>query len=917
MVWTQLKNRLSSLPLIICGPILRRTEPESITVWVALREPRIVTLRVYSETVSSDLTLRAIGTRKTVGLGMNLHIVAVTAQPTESDKKLISGENYYYNLFFDEINIGLTFVAEGALNLRSDGVTDAHGTPKTKLYYADPPEQLQLPTFSLPPEDLDSLRILHGSCRKLHNEGRDAMPGIDDILDFDWHDPNKRPHMLFLTGDQIYADDISDTVLYLLDDASDALLGWSEILPGIDQNDESLLPGKRKDIVEKKECGFTTEDGESHLLRLGEFYSAYLFAWSDVLWPKNQNFPDLEMVHGKPPRKPFRHNDGTLPTHDEYKAYNEYQENKKKMKDEIVKDPNKKEKPYLLELKEGLHKVRRALANIPTYMIFDDHDVTDDWNMTRDWCERTLKKRLGHRVTQNALLAYAVFQSWGNTPEQFAENGNSPGEALLTAAQDWYFSSGQDDKAEKQITDLLGLPQFGSNIFTEDINGEKILIRSEGALKWHYTIKWPKFEVIVLDTRTRHSYPGSKFSPASLLSTSAFKDQIDEDQQDSGILVTFVVASTPIITFPFFKTFWFWLFALNGLLKPAINFLPELVSLGSLWKKNHYELDLPDHWQNQEKPFELLIAKLALRASAKNGKRESRVIILTGDVHFSSSSRLQYSANKPFTENSSIPTIPTQAVFAHFSASSFKKQDKKTKYLHSHGYKFNDGHFALYHILPWKTEILSNIPVLSKIVEWSDRDPGSTYCYGWKKTIQESGKIEPLVYITGSLAWWLSDALKFFWDALKFKHETGSSLTPKPDWAYRIDFILADNELRGASPFQPRELHLPNFEEDRVEALVNYIAMSKNHEDYARKWGHGKEIIGVNNFCEISFDWKEEGEKTVFNKSWWRLKRKSNNEDFLRVFPLSKFSVSLDFEDSRYEIPNLNDLNTLIDDEPI
>jgi len=33
----------------------------------------------------------------------------------------------------------------------------------------------------------------------------------------------------------------------------------------------------------------------------------------------------------------------------------------------------------------GLGKVRRLLAHTTTYIIFDDYDVTDDWNLTIAW----------------------------------------------------------------------------------------------------------------------------------------------------------------------------------------------------------------------------------------------------------------------------------------------------------------------------------------------------------------------------------------------------------------------------------------------------------------------------------------------------------------------------------------------------
>src|SRR5579884_3777363 len=47
MPWTPLSIRLQSLPLILSGPIPRRVEPHAVTVWVALRQPKTVTLRVY------------------------------------------------------------------------------------------------------------------------------------------------------------------------------------------------------------------------------------------------------------------------------------------------------------------------------------------------------------------------------------------------------------------------------------------------------------------------------------------------------------------------------------------------------------------------------------------------------------------------------------------------------------------------------------------------------------------------------------------------------------------------------------------------------------------------------------------------------------------------------------------------------
>ena len=47
---------------------------------------------------------------------------------------------------------------------------------------------------------------------------------------------------------------------------------------------------------------------------------------------------------------------------------------------------------------EGLAYARRVLANVPTYMAFDDHEVTDDWNLNHeDWSSGVNGTRWGGR----------------------------------------------------------------------------------------------------------------------------------------------------------------------------------------------------------------------------------------------------------------------------------------------------------------------------------------------------------------------------------------------------------------------------------------------------------------------------------------------------------------------------------------
>lgn len=44
MTWKPLEERLTFLPLVLAGPILRQVTTDSVTVWVALRRKADVTL---------------------------------------------------------------------------------------------------------------------------------------------------------------------------------------------------------------------------------------------------------------------------------------------------------------------------------------------------------------------------------------------------------------------------------------------------------------------------------------------------------------------------------------------------------------------------------------------------------------------------------------------------------------------------------------------------------------------------------------------------------------------------------------------------------------------------------------------------------------------------------------------------------
>ena len=67
--------------------------------------------------------------------------------------------------------------------------------------------------------------------------------------------------------------------------------------------------------------------------------------------------------------------------------------------------------------------IRWLLSTVPSAMLFDDHDVHDDWNISRAWVEEMRAKPWWERHIAAALSSYWVYQHLGNlAPEQLADS---------------------------------------------------------------------------------------------------------------------------------------------------------------------------------------------------------------------------------------------------------------------------------------------------------------------------------------------------------------------------------------------------------------------------------------------------------------------------------------------------------------
>ncbi|GIH05271.1 hypothetical protein Rhe02_33380 [Rhizocola hellebori] len=365
----------SKPPIILAGPVVRRATADRVHVWLATSQDLKLDVEIYkiadptarSPALSAPISTRGPAQTTPLQLGEKLWIHLFDVVPIDA----ASGKGKFpidTILAYDVMEDG------GKRRLRE--------LAKLSDLVIEP---FPLPTFVLPGPKA-SARILYASCRKFHGDGDDAMLATEELLKRNAKDPAKRAATLLLTGDQIYADDVADLLAQPINEWATRLIGRAEDLPGVPEPGKISVRGRARYLKDQAKLTLTSSEGHNHLLTFGEFAATYLLAWNPDLWPEPWN----RSIRVDPQDKPK----GFQPM----------------LSEQITK---------LNEARRGSGAARRVLANIPTYMIFDDHEVTDDWNLTPEWTKTFHANATGRRIVLNALCAYWAFQAWGNTPQAF------------------------------------------------------------------------------------------------------------------------------------------------------------------------------------------------------------------------------------------------------------------------------------------------------------------------------------------------------------------------------------------------------------------------------------------------------------------------------------------------------------------
>ncbi|MEX5494758.1 alkaline phosphatase D family protein [Pseudomonas asgharzadehiana] len=410
------------LPTVLAGPMLRRLEPRRLVMWLVGSRELVLSLRLHVGEQTRDIPLNP----------RHCQLVPVGRQA-----------------FIHLIDVSLEQALPQDVSIDYDLLIDGNGMAQwaPHLLYAN----AQSASFILHSR---IHQLVHGSCRKPHHCADEGLLCVDRLLA---ETRAERPALLIMSGDQVYADDVAGPMLraihaliarlglfdeYLegavIDDSA-SLYGHpasyyhrADLLPALDSNEtlrERFFGGVKKPI-------FTSSTADNHLVSFAEVMAMYLLVWSPTPW---------RLIATQPPQ---------LNT-DEAARY-------------------AREQVQVDDFRDGLPGVARVFAHLSTLMIFDDHDITDDWNLSAQWEETAYGHPFSKRIIGNALLAYLLCQGWGNNPDAF--------DTLISQTQ------------------ALGRQAHNNHLdATEQDNLLGALLKFQ---QWHYVLPTTP-ALVVLDTRTR------------------------------------------------------------------------------------------------------------------------------------------------------------------------------------------------------------------------------------------------------------------------------------------------------------------------------------------------------------------------------------------------------------------------------
>jgi hypothetical protein len=249
--------------------------------------------------------------------------------------------------------------------------------------------------------------------------------------------------------------------------------------------------------------------------------------------------------------------------------------------------------------------VRWLLSTVPSAMIFDDHDVRDDWNTSQAWRERMQATTWWHSRITGGLTSYWIYQHIGNlTPEGLAA--------------DRHYQRVHEVDDAGPVLDGMAMV---ADAEVDDIDAAL-------GSRWSYRLDFGRVRLVMIDSRCGRVLPEAH---RSMLSPAEFAWIEEQAEGDYDHLL--VGSSLP------------WL------LPPAIHHVEswnEALASGSRgprvqrWSERLRQAADLEHWAAFRSSFDRLTRLLGAAARGELGGDPASVLVLSGDVHHGYVARALY-----------------------------------------------------------------------------------------------------------------------------------------------------------------------------------------------------------------------------------------------------------------------------------
>src|SRR3954469_7731690 len=241
-------------------------------------------------------------------------------------------------------------------------------------------------------------------------------------------------------------------------------------------------------------------------------------------------------------------------------------------------------------------QVRWLLSTIPSSMIFDDHEMIDDWNTSAAWRREVTASDWWRRRISGGLVSYWIYQHLGNlSPQELAEN------------KTWQAVAGLPEESDDAEPLLLEMAERAD--------------AEPAGVRWSYVRHWGGARMIMIDSRAGRVLDEQR---RRMLDDEEFGwvEAAMRRAAEEGVEHLVVGTSLP----------WLLPYAIHELERwnETLNVRHAGRPLGRLAEKLRQAADL-EHWAAFGDSFERLGAALVAVGRGEHGSPPATALVLSGD----------------------------------------------------------------------------------------------------------------------------------------------------------------------------------------------------------------------------------------------------------------------------------------------